>query len=60
MKNIYSKEIMNKKKHMSFINNIRHDLLNMRIAKAQRKTFKKSKYIKKRKLLAKLLTQINK
>lgn len=48
------------KKHLEFINSVRSDLLNMRMAKAQKKSFKKSKYIKKRKLLARLLTQINK
>lgn len=52
--------VINTKKHLEFINNIRQELLNMRIIKAQKKSFKKSKYIKKRKLLAKLLTQINK
>jgi len=52
--------IINQKKHLEFVNNIRQELLNMRITKAQKKAFKKSKYTKKRKLLAKLLTQINK
>jgi len=54
------KNTINIKKHLEFINNVRYDLFNMRIAKAQKKTFKKSKYTKKRKLLAKLLTQLNK
>lgn len=49
-----------KKTHVKFINNTRFDLFNMRIAKVQKKNFSGSRYIKKRKLLAQLLTQINK
>lgn len=51
---------INTKKHLEFIDSVRYDLFNMRVAKAQKKAFKKSKYVKKRRLLAKLLTQLNK
>lgn len=41
------------------INQVRLDLLNMRFAKAQKTNFSPSKYKKTKKILAKMLTQLN-
>jgi ribosomal protein L29 len=49
-----------KKENLKFINDVRQELVNIRISKAQKKNFLISKYIKTRKKLARLLTQINK
>lgn len=49
------------KKHLykKDVNDIRHDLLNMRFAKAQKKNFSSSQYKKTRKILAQTLTKLN-
>jgi len=54
------KDKTNKNIVMSNINNVRKDLMDLRFMKAQKKKFISSVYRKKRKLLARLLTNINK
>jgi ribosomal protein L29 len=49
-----------KKENLDFVNDVRQDLVNIRMSKAQKRNFFVSKYIKTRKKLARLLTQINK
>lgn len=57
---LYMNKKIDIKQHMKNINVTRSDLLYMRFSKAQKTKFISSDYKKKRKSLAKLLTQVNK